>query len=138
MLTSQENSGEFEGFISNWKRRSKTLKSSEYLLFWIKNEWNSFCVVLTDQVKWKGRVCALFSGISIENAFFLQFLKENVLFCQKKCIFWHSVRTFLPQIKICRRVSKKMMPIPKTYVLTLNKKNKIFFQGRPQKKFKGG
>ena len=30
------------------------------------------------------------------------------------------------------------MPIPKTYVLTLNKKNKIFFQGRPPKKFNGG
>ena len=90
-------------------------------------------------MKWKERLCALFLEISIENAFFfLQFLKENVLFCQKKCIFWHSVRTFLPQIKICRRVSKKMMPIPKTYVLTLNKKNKIFFQGRPPKKFNGG
>ena len=63
--SSQENSGEFEGFISNWKRRSKTLKSSEYLLFWVENERNSFCVVLTDQVK--GRVCALFSEISIEN-----------------------------------------------------------------------
>ena len=69
--------------------------------------------------------------------FFLQFLKENVLLCQKKCIFWHGVRTFLPQIKICMRVSKKMMPIPKTYVLTLNKKNKIFFQGRTPKKFNG-
>ena len=50
-LPSQENSGEFGGFISNWKRRSKTLKSSEYLLFWVKNERNIFCVVLTDQVK---------------------------------------------------------------------------------------
>ena len=49
--SSQENSREFGGFISNWKRRSKTLKSSEYLLLWIKNERNSFCVVLTDQVK---------------------------------------------------------------------------------------
>ena len=136
-FSSQENSGEFEGFISNWKRRSKTLKNSEYLLLWIKNERNSFCVVLTDQVKWKGRVCALFLEISIEN-FFLQFLKENVLFCWKKCIFWRSVRTFLPQVKICRRVSIKMMPIPMTYVLTLNKKNKIFFQGRPPKKFNGG
>ena len=48
--TSQENSGEFEGFISNWKRRSKTPKSSECPLFWIENEQNcrnSFGVVLT-------------------------------------------------------------------------------------------
>ena len=45
--TSQENSGEFEGFIStDWKRRSKTLKSSEYILFWVENEQNNFCVVL--------------------------------------------------------------------------------------------
>ena len=82
-------------------------------------------------------MCIVFRNLN-RKRFFLQFLKENVLFCQKKCIFWHSVRTFLPQIKICRRVSKKMMPIPKTYVLTLNKKNKIFFQGRPPKKFNGG
>ena len=82
-------------------------------------------------------MCIVFRNLN-RKRFFLQFLKENVLFYQKKCIFWHSVRTFLPQIKICRRVSKKMMPIPKTYVLTLNKKNKIFFQGRPPKKFNGG
>ena len=30
------------------------------------------------------------------------------------------------------------MCIPKTYVLTLNKKNKIFFQNRITKKFNGG
>ena len=82
-------------------------------------------------------MCIVFRNLN-RKRFFLQFLKENVLFYQKKCIFWHSVRTFLPQIKICGRVSKKMMPIPKTYVLTLNKKNKIFFQGRPPKKFNGG
>ena len=127
------------GVSSQTGKRSKTLKSSEYLLFWtVENERNSFCVVLTDQVTWKGRVCALFSEISIENVFFFAISKGNVLFYQKKCIFWHSVRTFSPQIKICRRVSKKMMPIPKTYVLTLNKKNKIFFQGWPPKKFNGG
>ena len=31
-----------------------------------------------------------------------------------------------------------MMPIPKTYVLTLNKNNKIIFQRWPPKKFNGG
>ena len=46
--------------------------------------------------------------------------------------------TFSSKIEIQRRSWKKLVPFPKTYVLTLNKKNKIFFLGPPRKKIFGG
>ena len=61
-----------------------------------------------------------------------------MLFCWKNIIFGHTARTLNPKIKKCRKVSKKTMPDLKTYLLTLNEKNKIFFQILPPKKFNGG
>ena len=61
-----------------------------------------------------------------------------MLFLLKNAVFGHTVGTFFQKIAIGKILYKKLMPIPKRYVLTLNKKNKIFFQGQPPKKIKGG
>ena len=60
------------------------------------------------------------------------------MFLLKNVFFDHTVGTFFEKIAIGKAVCEKLIPIPKRYVLTLNKKNKIFFQGQPSKKIKGG
>ena len=68
----------------------------------------------------------------------LAFQQENVLFSSKVVLFERTVSTFFSKMKFPRNQQKKVIPISRSYVLTLIKKIKNFFRGDLSKKFEGG
>ena len=76
---------------------------------------------------------------SSKKSFFLRFLKKNVLFSPKKKILATPWGLFSKKSRFARHAAKnRCLFWTHIYVLTLHKKNKMFFQVQPPKKLRGG
>ena len=69
------------------EKELKNTQNRRKLLFWVENEQNRFCMVLTDKYSQKERVCVLFSEISVEKNFFFVISKGKRVVLVKKLHF---------------------------------------------------